>query len=263
MTSMTQEKPTRKVLITGAAGRIGSAFVRTHFKNYALRLADKDVSRLEQHSRDIVQLDITDFNACMQACAGIDTVIHLAAEVSPDISDFMTTLLPTNVVGTYNIFQAALAQGCRRVVFASSAQTIEGYPQGVQVTETMPVRPKNLYGVTKVFGEALGSYISDTSDLSIIAVRIANVAHFSHGEQHSARDVAAYISVRDVVQLLMVSVQSDVKGFTIVNGVSDNRYKRLSIERSRRLLGYHPKDDSFSILAGRSNDAGDAGDAKE
>ncbi|RYE73247.1 MAG: NAD(P)-dependent oxidoreductase [Oxalobacteraceae bacterium] len=254
---MTQEKAKLKVLVTGAAGRIGSAFVRIHLQDYDLRLADRDVSRLEKHSRDVVQLDITDLAACMQACAGIDTVIHLAAEVSPDISDFMTTLLPTNIVGTYNIFQAALAQGCRRVVFASSAQAIEGYPQDVQVSETMPVRPKNLYGVTKVFGEALGSYIADTSDLSIIAVRIANVAHFSRGEQHSPRDVAAYISVRDVVHLLMVSVQSNVTGFTIVNGVSDNRYKRLSIERSRQLLGYHPKDDSFSILAGESDDAGD------
>lgn len=211
--------------------------MRTHFQTYDLRLTDNHFSPLGQHSRDIVQLDITDFNACMQACAGIDTVIHLAAEVSPDISDFMTTLLPTNVIGTYNIFQAALAQGCRRVVFASSAQAVEGYPLDVQVTETMPVRPKNLYGVTKVFGEALGSYISDTSDLSIITVRIANVAHFSRGEQHSARDVAAHISVRDVVQLLMVSVQSDVTAFMIVNGVSDNRYKRHSIERSRQLLG--------------------------
>lgn len=255
---MTQEQPKLKILVTGAAGRIGSAFVRAHFQNYDLRLADRDVSRLGQHSHDVLQLDIADFNACLQACAGVDTVIHLAAEVSPDISDFMTTLLPTNIVGTYNIFQAALAQGCRRVVFASSAQAIEGYPQDVQVTETMPVRPKNLYGVTKVFGEALGSYISDTSDLSIIAVRIANVAHFSRGEQHSPRDVAAYISLRDVVQLLMVSVQSNMTGFTIINGVSDNRYKRLSIERSRQLLGYHPKDDSFSILAGESDDSGDA-----
>ena len=108
-----------------------------------------------------------------------------------------------------------------------------------------------------MFGEALGSYVSDTSDLSIIAVRIANVAHCSRGEQHSPRDVAAYLSVRDVVQLLTLSVQSDVTGFTIVNGVSDNRYKRLSIERSRQLLGYRPKDDSFSILEGKTDDAGD------
>jgi nucleoside-diphosphate-sugar epimerase len=63
MTSMTQEKPKLKVLVTGAAGRIGSAFVRTHVQNYDLRLVDRDVSGLAQHSRDILQLDITDFNA--------------------------------------------------------------------------------------------------------------------------------------------------------------------------------------------------------
>lgn len=69
---MTHEKPMLKVLVTGAAGRIGTAFVRTHFRNYDLRLTDKDVSRLEQHSRDIVQLDITDFNACREACIEVD-----------------------------------------------------------------------------------------------------------------------------------------------------------------------------------------------
>lgn len=249
--------PLRKVLVTGAAGRIGSAFVRAHHGSYDLRLADINISSVDQRLGDPIQLDISDLAACMRACAGIDTVIHLAAEVSPDISDFMTTLLPTNIVGTYNIFQAALAQGCRRVVFASSAQAIEGYPQDVQVHETMPVRPKNLYGVTKVFGEALGSYIADTSALSVIALRIANVARFSRGEQHSARDVAAYISVRDVVQLLTRSVTAESEGFVVVNGVSDNRYKRLSIDRGRALLGYRPQDDSFAILAGECGDLGD------
>ena len=137
MTAQELKVSVSKILITGAAGRIGSAFVRTHHASCDLRLADINVSRLDEWPCETVQLDITDLDACMRACAGIDTVIHLAAEVSPDMSDFMTTLLPTNIVGTYNIFQAAKAQGCRRVVFASSAQTIEGYPQDVQVHETM------------------------------------------------------------------------------------------------------------------------------
>lgn len=258
MTSQPRDTILRKILVTGAAGRIGSAFVRTHDADYALRLADINITRLAQWPGEALQLDITDLAACMRACEGIDTVIHLAAEVSADNQDFMASLLPTNMVGTFNMFQAARAQGCRRVVFASSAQTIEGYPHDVQVHEAMPVRPKNLYGVTKVFGEALGSYFAETSPLSVVAVRIANVAHFAEGEQHSARDVAAYISVRDVVQLLARSVEAEVAGFVIVNGVSDNRYKRLSLERSRAVLGYAPQDDAFAILAGDSTDRGDA-----
>lgn len=258
MTTEEQKRPLRKVLVTGAAGRIGSAFVRAHHASYDLRLADINMSSMDQRLGELIQLDISDLAACMRACEGVDTVVHLAAEVSPDISDFMTTLLPTNIVGTYNIFRAAVAQGCRRVVFASSAQTIEGYPQDVQVHETMPVRPKNLYGVTKVFGEALGSYVADTSALSVIALRIANVARFSSGEQHSARDAAAYISVRDVVQLIMRSVTAESEGFVVFNGVSDNRYKRLSIDRGRALLGYRPQDDSFAILAGECRDLGDS-----
>jgi uronate dehydrogenase len=238
-----------KVLVTGAAGRIGSAFVRAQHSNFDLRLGDLDIERLAHVGGDIVHLDVTDLDACMRACAGIQTVIHLAGDPSPD-ADFHTSLLPTNIIGTYNLFLAAKAQGCRRVVFASSAQAVEGYPLDVQVQEEMPPRPKNMYGVSKAFGEALASFFAHESSLVTVAVRIANVAEFHAGEQHSARDVAAFISERDVVQLLARCVDADLSGFTVVHGVSDNRYKRLAIDRTRDLLGYRPRDDAFAILAG-------------
>lgn len=239
----------RKVLVTGAAGRIGKAFVAAQQDRYALRLGDIDSGALAPMGSDAVQLDVGDLAACMRACAGVDTVLHLAADPSPD-ADFHTSLLPTNIIGCYNVFLAAKAQGCRRVVFASSAQAVEGYPVDVQVHEDMAPRPKNMYGVSKAFGEALASLFADDGSLVTVAVRIANVAAFHAGERHSARDVAAFISERDVVQLLARCIDADLSGFTVVHGVSENRYKRLSIERTRSVLDYRPRDDAFALLEG-------------
>lgn len=134
---------TQRILVTGAAGRIGSSFWRAKHSAFELRLGDIDVARLEGAPCEVVHLDVSDHASCLAACQGMDTVLHLAANPSPE-ADFRSSLLPVNIVGTYNIFTAAAAQGCSRVVFASSAQALEGYPLDVQVSEDMPTRPKNL-----------------------------------------------------------------------------------------------------------------------
>jgi NAD+ dependent glucose-6-phosphate dehydrogenase len=244
------ETTNRSILLTGAAGRIGSAFCRMAPSRYRLRLADRDVSSLNEKfgsTAEIISLDIADLDASRAACAGIDTVVHLAADPSPDAA-FYGTLLDSNIKGAFNIFRAAKDAGCRRVVFASSAQTVEGYPEDRQISVHDPVRPKNLYGVTKCFGEALASYFASQEGLSAIAVRIANFAEFSKGERHSPRDISAFLSHRDAVQLLIKAIDVENIEFAIVNGISNNRYKRLSLDESRTLLGYAPLDDAFEII---------------
>lgn len=240
---------TRKILVTGAAGKIGSAFWTAYGDELDLRLADVDVTRIA-HSGESLSLDITDLPRCLEACEGIHTVIHLAADPNPD-ADFMTSVLPVNIVGTYNMLLAAKTQGCKRFIFASSAQAIEGYPKDVQVHECMAPRPGNLYGVGKAFGEALASMFANDAQMTTVAVRIANVAQFQPGETHSHRDVAAFISVRDVVALLRNCVEAELEGYHVVHGVSDNRYKRLAIAKTREVVGYAPLDDAFKILEGQ------------
>ena len=235
------EQKEKRILVTGAAGRIGSAFRALAPSRLSLRLADRDTASLP-HGADVMVVDVANLDECRRACVGIDTVLHLAADPGP-VSDFYRSLLDANIKGAFNIFRAAADAGCRRVVFASSAQTIEGYPEDRQVTVKDPVRPANLYGVTKVFGEALGSYFATQEGLSVIAVRIANFASFTAGERHSARDVSAFLSHRDCVQLLVKAIEAENVHFAIVNGVSNNRYKRLALEESRELLGYAPEDD--------------------
>lgn len=243
---MTQQ-PLR-VLVTGAAGIIGSAFWKRRHGEFSLRLADLHTGKLAGAPCPSLQLDVGDYAACLAACAGIDVVLHLAG-VPHASADFDAQLLQPNIIGTHNVFRAAQAQGVKRVVFASSAQAIEGYPLDMQVHEHMPARPANMYGASKAFGEGVASVFAHQHGMTAIAVRIANVARFAPGQQHSARDIAAFISERDVVQLLACCVSAQVPaGYHVVHGVSDNSYKRLSIEATRRLVGYAPQDDGFSLL---------------
>ena len=158
----------KTILITGANGRIGSAIVKyidALEQGYNLRLGDLIVS-----DERGMKIDITDPSSCRIACEAVDTVIHLAGAASPDST--FDDILPVNIIGTYNIFQAASESGVRRIVFASSAQVVEGYPFDIQVRTNMPVRPKNLYGVSKAYGEALAAYYAYQNKLEAIALRI-------------------------------------------------------------------------------------------
>lgn len=240
----------RRVLVTGSAGRIGSEFVERTAPNYHFRMADRAVDDLptlsgEEHER--VSFDITDPEACRAACEGVDTVVHLAADPSPT-ADFHESLLSTNIVGTYNIFRAAASAGCRRVVTASSAQAVEGYPVDVQVRPTMPVQPANLYGVSKCFGEAIASYFATQENMSAVAARIGA---FEHPEDHKSltvRDLSAFISPRDCCHLLQRCIEASGIDFAIAHGVSDNRFKRLDITSTREQVNYQPDDDAFDLF---------------
>jgi uronate dehydrogenase len=248
MTKESLHQEPLRVLVTGAAGVIGTAFWKRRHGEFSLRLADLHTDGLVSAPCPSMQLDVSDYAACLAACMDTDVVLHLAG--MPHASaDFDTQLLQPNIVGTHNIFRAAQAQGVSRVVFASSAQAIEGYALDVQVHEHMPARPANMYGASKAFGEGVASAFAHQHGMTAIAVRIANVADFAPGQQHSARDIAAFISERDVVQLLACCIAADVPpGYHVVHGVSDNRYKRLSIDSTRRLVGYAPQDDGFTLL---------------
>ena len=128
----------QKILITGANGRIGAALVEymdALGEPYDLRLADLKISDARG-----MKIDVVDLSSCRTACEKVDTVIHLAGVASP-ASDF-DEILRVNIVGVYNIFQAASDEGVRRIIFASSVQAVEGYPLDTQIRTDMPVRPK-------------------------------------------------------------------------------------------------------------------------
>jgi nucleoside-diphosphate-sugar epimerase len=241
----------RTVLLTGAAGRIGSAFFEHGRERYRFRLTVRDTARVPPGAadHDVMQLDVADPAACQEACRGIDTVVHLAADPSPE-ADFYGSLLDDNIKGTYNVFRAAKDQGCRRVVYASSVNAVIGYPPDVSVRPDQPVFPANVYGVTKCFGEALGIYFAETEGLPTIAVRIGAYEAPWVAKDPSPETLAMFVSRRDLNQLLERCVETPDISFAILHGVSDNRTKRLDLTTTRELLGYAPVDDGFALYGG-------------
>jgi UDP-glucose 4-epimerase len=235
----------RRVLVTGAAGNIGSYFAEHSHTRYDLRLMVQEIdddARALQSFGDVVKGDLGDLEGLKALCAGIDTVVHLAADPSPSAT--WESLLPNNIVGTYHMLVAAKAAGCRRVIFASSIHAVSGYPSDVQVKTSEPVNPGDLYGVTKCFGEALGRYMAEQEGLSVIAIRIGAFQPVSKAEEPgSVSMLDAFVSQRDLNQLIQRCTDAENIQFAIFHGLSDNRFKRLDISDARQLVGYAPEDD--------------------
>ncbi|MBA3944886.1 MAG: NAD(P)-dependent oxidoreductase [Herpetosiphonaceae bacterium] len=242
--------PKRKILLTGAAGRIGTAFRTAAADRYDFRLGIISADQLPpDDGQDRIIINISNLDDCQQACQGIDTVVHLAADPSP-AADFYHSLLDNNIKGTYNIFRAAKDQGCARVIFASSIHAVDGYPQEQQVQTSMPVQPPDMYGVSKCFGEAVGAYFATREGLSGIAIRIGAFEAPWIDRNPTDLHLSAFISKRDMSHLLVQAIETPGITFAIVHGISNNRFKRLDITTTRALLGYEPQDDGFAIYRG-------------
>jgi len=237
----------RKVLVTGAAGGVGSAFAEYAKDRYELRLLDKaDGRRLEaiEAFGEVVVCDLTDLEGLKKACEGIDTVVHLGAD--PRTFATWESLLPNNIVGTYNMFEAARSQGCRRVIFASTMQTVSWHPWTLQVRPDDPVNPGNLYGATKCWGEAL-CRVHANNGMSSIAIRIAAFQTLeSIKSEHCDAPLWAFVSHRDLAQLISCCVDDLTLQFGIFYGLSNNEFNKGDLSESRRILGYKPLDDVFA-----------------
>lgn len=230
-----------RLLITGTSGRVGKQIVPLLRHNFALRLFDLQPPNPEKDDECIAG-DIRDFEALRKACEGAKALLHLAAVSDED--DFMTQLLPMNIVGLYNAFEAARLAGVRKVLFTSTGQTILNNRNEAWITTDMPPRPSTIYACTKLFGEAMARYYSDTFDMSMIVIRLTWFqAYDSEGLRKGQEIARQWCSPRDLTQLVVKAIASDVR-FGIFFGVSNNTNRRLDIRNGQEMLGYAPEDDS-------------------
>jgi nucleoside-diphosphate-sugar epimerase len=210
-----------------------------------VRDLDKDVDAIRPYG-EVVVADLGQLDRLKEICSGIDTVLHLAGNPSPSAT--WESLRDDNITGTYHLFVAAKAAGCRRVIFASSIHAVSGYPPDVQVKTSEPVNPGDLYGVSKCFGEALARYMAEKEGLSAISLRIgAFQPHESAEKAEGVGMLDAWVSQRDLNQLIERCIDVENLKFAIFHGLSDNRFKRLDISDARALVGYRPVDDLTEI----------------
>ncbi len=234
----------RKVLVTGAGGRIGTYFAEHSQGRYDLRLMVESEGQAKDIRAygEVVVGDLLDLPRLKEVCQGVDTVLHLAADPSPSAT--WDSLRDNNIIGTYNTFVAAKAAGCRRIVYASSIHAVSGYPPDVQVKTNDPVNPGDLYGVTKCFAEALGRYMAEREGVSVIAIRIGAFQPIEAAkEEQGYKMLDAFVSHRDLNQLIQRSIDVENLKWALFHGLSDNRFKRMDITDARELVGYAPEDD--------------------
>jgi nucleoside-diphosphate-sugar epimerase len=244
----------KKVLITGGAGRIGRILGKVHAARYDITSYDLKES---PDVRSIVG-NLTDIAALEKAFDGQDAVVHMAADIR--VESPWESALPNNIVGTYNVFEAAKRTGVKRVIFASSQHATGGFyldepyksivdgrfrdvPKNYQpIDETCPIRPDGYYGASKAFGEALGSYYKDYHGLSSLHLRIGWVIT-ADDPTFSPFALSLWLSHRDAAQIvgLCIDAPPSLK-YDVFYATSDNKWKIWSIEKAKKVLGYRPQD---------------------
>jgi nucleoside-diphosphate-sugar epimerase len=236
-----------RILITGPGGRVGPHILPLLREHFALRLFDAQPLTREADD-EVVQGDIQDFAKLKEACDGAHAVVHLAAISDED--DFHSKLLPVNLAGVYNAFEAAKQAGVKRVTFTSTGQTVLHYPKGHWVTPDMPARPWTVYACTKLFGEALARYYSDTHGMSMICIRLCYFRPYDSPLLRTpGHDVLReWCSPRDLAQLIVKSIRSPVK-FAVFFGVSANTGRFWDISNAQEMVGYEPQDNAADYFA--------------
>lgn len=231
---MTAAAPT--VLLTGAAGGVGT-FLRAGLPRLGWRLRCFDrVLPAEDDGLEWVAGDITRPDDLAVAMEGAAAVVHLAGIPGEAAFD---RLLHTNIDGTYQVFEAARRAGVRRLLYASSNHAVGRHRSGAVLDGAAPVRPDSLYGVSKAFGEALGSYYADRYGMAVACLRIGSC--FERPDR--LRHLATWLSPADAVRLFHALLTAPGLSYATVNGISANTRAWWELD-SAEALGYRPQDDA-------------------
>ena len=227
-----------RVLMTGSAGNVGRILVRGLKDKFEFRGFDlKPTAGLE----DSVVGDLADFDAVLKATEGMEAVIHLGAAAGG--GEPWERVLPSNIIGTYNVFEASRQNGVRRIAFASRACVVCAYPEWMMRTADLVPRSDTYYTVSKVFGEQIGYMYSSRFDMEVVCVRIGNIKPDlmrPKGTQVGA--TGHFLSHGDAIHLFEQCLIQPAIKYEIVFGVSNNSPSRYDLEYARRILGYNPVD---------------------
>ena len=235
----TEASRKKRVLITGAAGRIGSSLADLLKDRYDLRVHYHYTIPERPPVTDKVIADISVYDQIAPALEGMDAVVHMAGD--PSTRGSWESVRARNIDGTYNVFEAARQAGVRKIIFASTNHVMGMYDRDQQwpIYASQPVRPDSLYGVSKAFGEALGRHYHDRFGLSVICLRIG----WFLPEPKDEISRWMWLSPRDCAQITWRAIESDL-GFGVFYAISGNGRRHWDITETMNKLGYIPEDDA-------------------
>lgn len=227
----------RTLLLTGAAGGLGQV-LRERLKANCdiLRLSDIADLGTAAPGEELAPADLADAAAVDRMVAGVDAIVHLGAY---SVEGPFPPILQANIIGAYNLYEAARRHGVKRVVFASSNHVVGFYRQSETIDASHPPRPDGIYGLSKAFGEDLSRLYFDRYGIETACLRIGS----SYPEPKDRRMLATWLSYDDLHRLVTACLTTPVLGHTIVFGVSANPVTWWD-NRLARHVGFSPRDSS-------------------
>lgn len=227
----------KKLVLTGAAGRLGS-YLREPLSKIADTLVSSDIvpdiGKLYDGETYTVA-DLSKYDEIHALLADADMVVHFGAV--GDEAPFETILGP-NIVGAYNIWEAAFQHGLRRVVYASSIHAVGMHPKQDFIGTDALHRPDSFYGLAKCFAEDLGRMYWDKRQLESVCMRILSCAQVT-----SPRALGTWVSYEDMIQMTLRAIDTPTTGFSVIYGVSNN--DRAPVDNALAShLGFRPKDNA-------------------
>ncbi|WP_433989272.1 Uronate dehydrogenase (plasmid) [Pseudoseohaeicola sp. NH-UV-7] len=226
----------KKIVLTGAAGKLGG-FLRKSLSGMADTLVSTDLADdvgTLFPGETYVKADLADLGEMNKLLQDADMVVHFGA--IGDEAPF-DDILSSNIVGAYNIWEAAYRNKVRRVVYASSIHAVGMYPKTEFIGTDVPHRPDTFYGLSKCFAEDLGRLYWEKRGVESVCMRILSC----NPGVTNARAVGSWLSYEDLAHLVERAIDTPVTGFTVVYGVSDN--DRAPVDNTlANYLGYRPRD---------------------
>jgi uronate dehydrogenase len=220
----------KTVLITGATGDVGTHLARELKGKYRLRLSDKRPLK----AANFVKADVSKMADALRITKGVDAIVHLGGY---SVEGPWESILQANII-------AARRNGVKRILFPTSNHAVGFYRRDETIDHRVYPRPDSRYGVSKVFGEALGRLYADKYGMEFLMMRIGNV----NPVPIDKRRLAIWFSPRDLAQLVTIGIEHPDIKFEIVYGVSGNKRSWYDNSNAYR-LGYKPQDDSEAWAA--------------
>lgn len=219
-----------RILLTGAAGRVGRLIAPLLREHFDLRLTDL-------HGEGMLEGDLADRDFAARATEGVHGVVHLAGLVASEVT-FADTL-NGNYRAVLAVLDACRGRGVSRFVFASSHHIVGLQPSGRVHDESTPIAPDGFYGLSKAFGEAACAMYAKRFGIRTLVIRIGN----ADPQVADARRERIWISARDLTQLITIGLHHPALEYEIVYGVSNSPSPLFTNEAATR-LGYRPLDNA-------------------
>ena len=232
----------QRLLLTGAAGGLGRE-LRPRLKRHCTTLRLSDIADLGPagEGEEIHPAKLEDRAAVRELLRDVSAVVHLGGVSTEQPFD---PILQANIIGAYNLYEAARKQGVKRIVFASSNHVTGFYRQDEVITPQDPMRPDGLYGISKAFGENLSRFYFDRYGIETACLRIGS----SFPAPRDRRMLATWLSYDDLERLVLACLTAPVVGHSVIYGLSDNTTKWWD-NTSAAHLGYRAQDSSEPFRA--------------